>query len=163
MSQNPSVEELEQALRQAPGNAPVRYLLGATLASAGEYERAAEEMSVALRLQPDLHTARFQLGLLYVTMGQTQQAAEVWEMLEQLPPDSPLKLFKRGIEALIRDDFMQCIALLEQGIKGNKENEPLNRDMTMVIESAVRAMANSGDASTAEPLGVRTDFSLYDQ
>jgi tetratricopeptide (TPR) repeat protein len=170
MSDKPSLEQLEQAVSRAPDNAPLRYLLGATLASDHEYERAADEMMHALQLQPDLHTARLQLGLLYLTMGQPpSRSRAIWEPLDALAPTSPLRLFKRGLEALVRDDFADCVDLLEQGIRANHDNEPLNHDMGLVLraarESLVREESRApGPSGTVAPEpAVRTDFSLYDQ
>ena len=45
-----------------------------------------------------------------------------------------LKAFKRGLEALIRDDFSACIGFLQQGIALNKQNAPLNHDMSQLID-----------------------------
>ena len=51
----------EQAAERNPKNAEARYLLGAELAQAGQYERAVTEMKAAVGLQPTLFTAHFQL------------------------------------------------------------------------------------------------------
>jgi len=73
--------------------------------------------------------------------------------------DSPyaLKAFKRGLEALIRDDFPTCIGFLQQGIHLNKQNATLNDDMSQLIER-VR------DGSVIAPPSVPApcdDFSRY--
>jgi tetratricopeptide (TPR) repeat protein len=169
MSSKPSLEELERAVSSAPENAPLRYLLGATLASDQQYERAADEIMHALQLQPDLHTARLQLGLLYLTMGQPpSRSRAIWEPLEQLAPGSPLRLFKQGLEALVRDDFATCANLLEQGIHANHDNQPLNHDMELVLQVARQKLtptqARSSETSgTLSEQQLRTDFSLYNQ
>jgi len=166
----PAADELAQyelAAREHPEDAKTRYLLGAELAQVRQYERAVSEMSAALVLQPDLHTARFQLGLLYLTLGQVQQASAVWAPLEQLAPDSYLTLFKRGMEALVRDEFLRCVELLSAGIAANPTNTALNRDMSLVIGKARDAMgrnaAQTDTGASHEERSVRTDFSLYDQ
>jgi tetratricopeptide (TPR) repeat protein len=168
-SDTPSLGELEQAVASNPDNAPLRYLLGATLASDQQYDRAADEMMHALQLQPDLHTARLQLGLLYLTMGQPpSRSRAIWEPLERLAPGSPLRLFKQGLEALVRDDFAACVDLLEQGISANHDNQALNHDMELVLQAArqrlAAAQSRSSEASgTVTEPQVRTDFSLYNQ
>ena len=151
---------LEQATRNDAGNAELHYLLGAELAQAGDYPRAVVEMGRAIELQPELHTARFQLGLLHLTMAEPQHSLAVWAPLEQ-SGNPALKSFKRGLEALIRDELAACIGFLEAGIAANTVNPPLNRDMRLVIENTRRAL--QPQPAPAGPQAVRTDFSLYGQ
>ncbi len=132
------------------------YLRGAELAESREYTAAVTEMSMAVALDPTLHTARLQLGLLYLTMAQPQQAVAVLGPLES-SEDPALVHFKRGLEALMRDDFDSCLRQLSSGIALNERNKALNRDMTMIIER-VRSIVQSAGPSS-DP--VRTDFSLY--
>ena len=148
------------------GTAERHYLLGAELAQAAEYERAVAEMTRALQLQPNLHTARLQLGLLYLTLGQPAQSLATWQPLDALDPQAYLRLFKEGLEALIRDDFVRCVALLEAGIRANTQNAPLNQDMGRLISKARAATSQRKPAQPPAPGGadeVRSDFSLYDQ
>jgi hypothetical protein len=97
----------------------------------------------------------------------------IWSPLEELDDTAALKHFKRGLEALIGDDFATCIDLLQKGIALNQENAPLNRDMNMVIASVTEAVGTNAPAVTPAitptvapatkpaPAPVRTDFSLY--
>jgi len=163
-----NLAQIQAAVAREPRNAQLRYLLGAELAQQKEYPAAVVEMNTALELDPGLHFARFQLGLLYLTMGQPAQSVATWASLESLEENAALKFFKRGLEALIRDDFNTCVDLLRQGIALNTQNAPLNRDMSMVIERVGEALAPA-QAPAQEPAaapapaanGVRTDFSLY--
>jgi len=157
---------LEQAVKDDPRNAILHYRLGAELAEAREYDAAVSEMSQALALDANLHMARFQLGLLHLTMAHPQQSIETWALLEA-QPDASLRLFKRGLEALIRDDFAECVQSLEAGIRVNQANAPLNRDMQMVIDKVRGVQAQNAAAATKaqtepETPAVRTDFSLYE-
>jgi tetratricopeptide (TPR) repeat protein len=152
---------LEQALQSDSGNARLHYLLGAELASAREYDRAIAEMQRAIDLEPSLHTARFQLGLLHLTLARPDLARALWAPLES-QPDESLRLFKRGLEALIVDDFNTCIEQLHAGIRANTTNLALNRDMEMVI-GKVRERTQPPSATPAPEQTVRTDFSLYEQ
>ena len=68
-----------------------------------------------------------------------------------------LKAFKRGLEALIRDDFPTCIGYLQQGIELNKHNATLNDDMTQLI-ARVRDGSVIGPAPVPGPAG---DFARY--
>ena len=169
----PDLNQIKAAVAQDPRNAELRYLLGAELAQQREYDAAVVEMNTALELDPGLHFARFQLGLLYLTMAQPNQSIDTWAPLENLEENAALKYFKRGLEALIRDDFSSCVALLRQGIQLNTQNAPLNRDMNMVIERVgaavepapmpmpVPAPQAAPMPEKSSPSGVRTDFSLY--
>ncbi len=162
---------LQQAVRDDPLNASLHYRLGAELAQLREYDAAVSEMSHALALDPGLHTARFQLGLLYLTMARPTQSIETWALLEA-QPDVALRQFKRGLEALIRDDFAECLEALEAGMRANETNPPLNGDMQLIVVKVRELVARNNvpppPPSSAQPepeqgpSAVRTDFSLYE-
>ena len=153
------LDALRRAVLDEPRNGERRYLLGAELAERRDYEGAVLEMSAALALNPLMHVARLQLGLLHLTMAQPHHAAAVLGPLEELPDGSALKHFKRGLEALSRDDCAACLGELERGIEGNQENTALNRDMQLIVEK-VKPLVQAGGQSHAD--AVRTDFSAYD-
>lgn len=143
------------------GAAEMHHLSGARLASGGNYAGAELELARALELDPKASLARFQLGLLQLTNAQAQRAIETWAALDSLPDGSALKLFKRGLEALIRDQFADCARLLEQGMAAPSANPALNADMRLILERLPPA-AKAVPAKTAtETPAVRTDFSLY--
>jgi len=151
------LQKLRAAISRDPGNAELRYLLGAELAERREYPEAVAQMRTALDINPKLHFARLQLGLLYLTMSQPDDSLATWAPLEELDETAALKAFKRGLEALIRDDFSACIGHLQRGIDLNKQNATLNDDMSQLIEK-VRdgsVIAAPGTASPAE------DFTRY--
>lgn len=131
---SPELQRLRAAISRDPGNAELRYLLGAELAQLREYPEAVTQIRTALDINPKLHFARLQLGLLYLTMAQPDDSIAVWAPLEELDETAALKAFKRGLEALIRDDHPACIEYLQQGIGLNKQNATLNDDMTQLIE-----------------------------
>ena len=131
---SPELQKLRAAISRDPGNAELRYLLGAELAERREYPEAVVQMRTALDINPKLHFARLQLGLLYLTMSQPDDSLATWAPLEELDESAALKAFKRGLEALIRDDFSACIGYLQRGIDLNKHNTTLNDDMSQLIE-----------------------------
>jgi tetratricopeptide (TPR) repeat protein len=151
--------ELRQAALNDPSNGVLRYLLAAELADLQDYDGAVLEFSAAIALDPSLHIARLQLGLLQLTLARTDQTLAVLAPLEGLADDQPLKYFKRGLEALIYDDFQVCVQTLQQGIDLNTANPALNRDMSLIIER-VREALNAPEALSTQE-AVRTDFSLY--
>jgi tetratricopeptide (TPR) repeat protein len=149
---------LRAAIVRDPGNAELRYLLGAELAHMREYPEAVTQMRTALDINPKLHFARLQLGMLYLTMSQPDDSLVVWAPLEELDESAALKAFKRGLEALIRDDFPACIGHLQRGIDLNKQNATLNDDMSQLIE---RVRDGSVIAPPSAPVP-QADFSHYD-
>ncbi len=159
----PDLQQIRAAVASDPRNAELRYLLGAELAQQREYDAAVVEMRTALELDPNLHFARLQLGLLYLTMAQPSDSIAIWAPLEGLEETAALKAFKRGLEALIRDDFPACINYLQQGIHLNTQNAPLNRDMSMIVSRVREAGVPVVQPAplTESPAAVRTDFSLY--
>src|SRR4029079_14974908 len=122
---SPELQRLRAAITREPGNAELRYLLGAELAQLRAYPEAVVQMRTALDINPKLHFARLQLGLLYLTMSQPDDSLSVWAPLEDLDETAALKAFKRGLEALIRDDFGACIGHLQRGIQLNTHNATL--------------------------------------
>ena len=153
--ESPELLRLRAAIHRDPGNAELRYLLGAELAQRREYPEAVVQMRTALDIDPKLHFARLQLGLLYLTMAQPGDSLAIWAPLEELEETAALKAFKRGLEALIRDDFGACIGFLQRGISLNKQNATLNDDMTQLIDR-VR------DGSViAAPVLPAVDFAQY--
>jgi hypothetical protein len=86
-----------------------------------------------------------------------------------LDDTAPLKHFKRGLEALVRDDFSNCIVCLRSGIELNLDNAPLNVDMKLLLERvleeferlAAAKQATNPLSATSDDSEVRTDFSLY--
>jgi hypothetical protein len=118
-------------------------------------------MTQALALDPGLHMARFQLGLLHLTMAHPEQSIETWAPLDA-QPDLSLRLFKRGLEALIRDDFARCLEALEAGMHANQVNPPLNADMQLIVGKVRELQARNGSPPGQGSPAVRTDFSLYE-
>jgi tetratricopeptide (TPR) repeat protein len=150
---SPELQRLRAAIVREPGNAELRYLLGAELAQRREYPEAVTAMRTALEINPKLHFARL---LLYLTMSQPSDSLVVWAPLEDLDETAALKAFKRGLEALIRDDFSACIGFLQQGIDLNKHNATLNDDMTQLI-----ARVRDGSVIAPPVASPAGDFARY--
>jgi tetratricopeptide (TPR) repeat protein len=129
-----AITYLKEAAGKSERNAKVRFLLGAEHAQIGLFARAADEMTAALKIDPGLVPARFQLGLLYLVHARVEEAAAVWNDLDSLPESDPYLHFKRGLEALARDDFATCKESLERGLALNTSNPPLNKDMQKILD-----------------------------
>lgn len=151
------LKKLRAAVSREPGNAELRYLLGAELAERREYPEAVQQMRTALDLNPKLHFARLQLGLLYLTMSKPDDSLATWAPLEELEESAALKAFKRGLEALIRDDFGACIGFLQRGIDLNKQNATLNDDMSQLIDKVRDGTVIAAPSASLAP----PDFSQF--
>jgi hypothetical protein len=90
-------------------------------------------------------------------MSKPDDSLAIWAPLEDLDESAALKAFKRGLEALIRDDFSACIGFLQRGIALNKQNAPLNHDMSQLID---RVRDGSVIAAPAIP-APQSEFSRY--
>lgn len=140
---------LKQCIDLAPTHVKAVYLLGATYAQVGMYDRAKQLMQQAVLLDPQEYTAVFQLGLLHITSGDVELARTTWEGLDILGPEHFLHLFKSAMLALVIDDFARCIALIDAGIKANTFNEALNNDMLKVKVSAEAALTTAAETIPA--------------
>lgn len=134
---------LRQALAIAPGAPMPHYLRATNLAHSGLYELAEASYMACLTRAPDFAIARFQLGLLQVTGGRPVIAHASWEPLLALADDHPLKLFVRGLLALLGEQWAQARTLILGGIDRNHDNEPLNDDMRGVLARMDHAEAEA--------------------
>jgi tetratricopeptide (TPR) repeat protein len=128
-------------LADYPGDPRLHFLKGSLLIGLQRFIEAHGALSRAMALAPDYHIARFQLGLFELTSGEPDAALATWAPLRDLPPGHALATFAAGLEYLIADRFEACIAKLREGIAANDENQPLNRDMELVIAQCEQLLA----------------------
>lgn len=152
-----AIDYLKRVLELSGDNSKAYYLLGATHAQIGMYDRAILEMSKAVELDPELSTAHFQLGLLYVTSGRVEEADQAWSALDDLGETNPLYLFKRGMLHLVKDEFDACIEDLKKGIASNQINEALNIDMQKIIVKAEEARNSTSNTPEATSTAMKSD------
>jgi tetratricopeptide (TPR) repeat protein len=146
-----AIQYLKDAAAQSPGNAKVRFLLGAEHAQIGLLDRAEEDMTAALEIDPALVPARFQLGLLFLVRARIAEASEAWKPLDALPESDPYLHFKRGLEYLVKDEFARCEEAIAKGLQLNTVNAPLNQDMQRIIDDVKsRTQPPAGGEATAE-------------
>jgi tetratricopeptide (TPR) repeat protein len=136
-----AMRELDALIRAYPRDARLHFLKGSLLAGRQDYGQARAAMRQAVDLAPDYPVARFQLGFLLLTSGEPYPAQEAWGPLHALPSDHYLRLFVEGLTRLIHDDFAETIRLLQEGIKRNRENLPMNRDMQLIIDEVKGKMS----------------------
>lgn len=136
---------LERAIERDPADGSPHHLRGAIYASQSEFAKAIDAMTHAIELDPSLHGARFQLGLLHITSGNVQAARSVWQAFDELTEQHPFRLFKTGMLHLAKDEFDDCLTLLNKGI-ALCNIESVNNDMRRVI-TKVQAVVRAKPAS----------------
>lgn len=141
---------LDLAAREHPADPRPLLLLAAEFVHAKRLDQAEAAYLVALQRAPGFAIARFQLGLLLLTSGRPAAAFATWAPLEQLDEKEPLRLFKRGLEAMAHDQFERARQLLLSGIALNKVNPALNRDMQKVLDRLAELAAAGAPAAAPE-------------
>jgi len=136
---------LDRLLAQYAGDPRLHFMRGSLLAGLERYDEARTAMQKAVDLAPDYALARFQLGFLALTSGDAAGAQAIWLPLANLPEDNPLRLFVRGLNAMLAGDFQDAISLLAAGIERNREIAPLNGNMAVLI-TEMREKLGSADA-----------------
>lgn len=149
---------LDALVAEYPGDPRLHFLKGSLLAGAEDYAGARVAMRRAVDIAPDFAIARFQLGFLLLTSGEPHAAQEAWGPLHALAEDNYLRIFVTGLTHLINDQFEDTIRLLQDGMRRNTENAPMNRDMQLIIDE-VRTKMSKPDAG-AEPPMSSVDFLL---
>lgn len=148
---------LFEAAQQYPADPRPLVLLAAQYMHAKEVDRAEAAFTYALQRAPMFPIARFQLGLLQLTSGRPATAQATWAPLDQLPEKDPLRLFKTGLLAMAADDFSRAQSLLLEGIAQNTENEPLNKDMRMVLDQIAQILQGGRRAAQPSPASSEAD------
>lgn len=127
------LRQIDRLVDEFPDDPRLHFLRGSVLASIGRPIEALPELKRAVELAPDFAIARFQLGFFQLTSGEPLDALGTWGPIALLPGDHYLRFFVGGLTHLIRDDFDDAVARLEEGIALNDENPVLNRDMQLII------------------------------
>lgn len=143
----------------------LHFLRGSLLAAIGRPIEAMASLKRAVALAPDFAIARFQLGFFQLTSGEAADALGTWGPLALLPEGHYLRFFVGGLTHLIRDEFADAIARLNEGIAVNEENPALNRDMQLIIDQAaglLRDQARGEHAAGEDGATSATSF-LLDQ
>lgn len=144
---------LDRAVREHPADPRPLLVLAAELVHAKQLDRAEAAYLLALQRAPAFEIARFQLGLLLLTSGRPAAAFATWAPLDRLEENDPLRLFKRGLEALAQDQFEPARQLLIAGIAANDVNPALSRDMEKVLARIAEIQAGAAGGAGKSPGG----------
>ena len=156
-----ALDESEALLRQAmalnPAAAMPHFLRAANFAHADRNDLAEASYVACLTRAPDLAIARFQLGLLQLTCGRPAVARASWELLFGLAETHPLKLFTRGLLAMLDDDTASARRFIREGIAMNRDNAPLNADMQALLSRLEQSAAVPAPGRSATEDGSPAD------
>lgn len=125
---------LQRAHQLEPNDANVCLLLGMVYVQSELPERGLEALQLAVKLDPRLYLAHFQIGLLLYSDDREEEASEAWQALDVLGEQHPFVLFKKGLEALSRDEYSACRDYLQRGIEINTPQGPLSAEMSRFLE-----------------------------
>lgn len=138
-------QQVEQLIRRYPDDPRLHFMLGSILAGKGRPIEAHRSMSRALELAPTFSLARYQLGFFELTSGEADRALSTWGPLLAAPRDDYLRTFVEGMTHLIRDEFVEAIERFERGIELNRDNEPMNNDIRLLMAECRELMRRAHD------------------
>jgi len=136
---------VDALIARFPEDPRLHFMRGSLLAGGGRPLEAHGSLARAVELAPDFHLARYQLGFFELTSGEVDEALSTWGPLLRLPEGAYLRRFVEGLTHLIRDEFGEAIACLRSGIALNRENEPLNNNIRLLIGQC-EALRAGGEA-----------------
>ncbi len=151
------VEAADALIARFPEDPRLHFMRGSLLAGSGRPIEAHGSLARAVELAPDFHLARYQLGFFELTSGEVDEALSTWGPLLRLPEGAYLRRFVEGLTHLIRDEFGEAIACLRSGIALNRENEPLNNDIRLVIGQCEALLAGGEVQGRSEKEGREKD------
>lgn len=145
---------IDEALAVWPGDHRLWVLKGAVLAAGQLHDGARQSFRTALERAPGFAPAAFFLGLLEMFDSQPEAAAAAWRALDPLPADSSMRIFRDGMLALAENRFDQAAAMIERGLRGNRELPELNdyfRAVLASLSSEAERAGRSAEAKVPEP------------
>lgn len=143
-----SIADLELLLARHPDDPRLHFLKGSLAAGRQDYDAGIRDIRRAVEIAPDFWIARYQLGFLQLTNGEPLAAQETWGPIHGLPDRHYLKIFVNGFIHMIHDRFSEALDAFERGILLNEENQPLNGDITLIINE-IRNRTGDDHASTS--------------
>ncbi|MFZ6721370.1 tetratricopeptide repeat protein [Undibacterium sp. Ji49W] len=148
------IKKLQEAAIDFPTDPRPLILLAGEYSQIGATDKAEGAFITALQRSPDYAIARFMLGLLQFTSGRSATAIATWSELSKLPDGNELSLFKRGMEFLAVDNFVESAKLLQSGIKANTSNPSLNNDMQRLLNKVLEQISLSPLPVSTPPLAI---------
>ncbi|WEK46114.1 MAG: hypothetical protein P0Y56_13980 [Candidatus Andeanibacterium colombiense] len=125
--------EVDRLLQRFANDPRLHFMRGSILAGQQQPLEAHSALMRAVQLAPEFHIARYQLGFFELTSGEVDRALSTWGPLQRLPADFYLRKFVDGLIHLVRDEFDEALTLMREGLALNRENEPLNNDIRLLM------------------------------
>jgi tetratricopeptide (TPR) repeat protein len=132
------VTALDTLLLSFPDDPRLHFMRGSVLAGQKDPIAAHAAMSRAVELAPDFALARYQLGFFELTSGEVERALSTWGPLLMRNGEDYLRVFVEGMTLMIRDEFNAAIERFEKGLSLNRENEPLNGDIRLLLGEVLK-------------------------
>lgn len=145
--------DIDVLLARFPQDPRLHFMRGSLLAGISRHTEAHQSMKKAVELAPGFAIARYQLGFFELTSGEPELALSTWGPLLAAPKDNYLRVFVEGMTHLIRDEFEPAIERFTAGIELNRENEPLNNDIRLLIGEIAKLARNQAASSEASDDG----------
>lgn len=149
--QGEDVVAIDRLLVAFPDDPRLHFMRGSVLAGQKEPIAAYAAMSRAVELAPDYAIARYQLGFFELTSGEAERALSTWGPLLMRERDDYLRVFVEGMTFMIRDEFDRATERFEKGLALNRENEPLNADIRLLM-GEVRKLAEGARSAGDQEL-----------
>jgi tetratricopeptide (TPR) repeat protein len=146
------VRAIDALLAQWPGDARLHFLKGSLLIGLRRHIMAHAALTRAIEIDPDYVLARFQLGFFELTSGEAEAALATLAPLMDLPQGHYLRHFAQGLDDLVYDRFDSCIVNLRAGQAANGENEPLNRDMELIVQKCAGLERSTAPETAADEI-----------
>ncbi|PTS90552.1 hypothetical protein DBR17_01120 [Sphingomonas sp. HMWF008] len=157
------IVRMDRLIARYPDDPRLHFLRGSVLASIGRPIEALSSLKRAVELAPDFAIARFQLGFFQLTSGEALDALTTWGPIALLPDGNYLRFFVGGLTHLIRDEFPETVARLQEGMAVNDENPALNRDMQLIIDKVGELQQQTPEVRAAESQVASATSFLLDQ
>jgi tetratricopeptide (TPR) repeat protein len=109
-----AVERLEEAARQDPRSAWIRYNLAVAYEAAGQSGSARAELAAALELDPDYSRAHFNLGSLLARSGDHAAAARHFARASEIDPGDEAARLEQAVALSRLGDREAALAQLEE-------------------------------------------------
>ena len=132
--------QIDRLLDRYQEDPRLHFMRGSVLAGLGRAIEAHSAMARAIEIAPGYALARYQLGFFELTSGEADRALSTWGPLFALGDDNYLRVFAEGMTHLIRDEFPAAIEKFQAGVALNRENEPMNNDIRLLIVECRKLM-----------------------
>ncbi len=117
----------QEAVRLAPGSAPLHHRLGTALSLAGDTSGAVAQFQEAIRRSPEYAPAHFSLGVLLVSSGRPDEAIEQFTSAVRYEPENADARLQLAAALIRARRFQEAHATLDLGRRLNPDRPEFAR------------------------------------